>query len=129
MTDLRTAVKTAVHARLQGHVGAPVFDHVPDGQKPPVVIIDRIEAVAEGDKGATLIRAAISLQIISVGRSRDAHRAIVAAVQERLDGWKPSPTATVAFGDAMLVSAGEYTDTDGLTHMGDVQIEMFVQRA
>ena len=127
--DLLTPLKLAVLARLQGHVGAPVFDHVPDGKGPPVVIIDSFAVDAGGEKGGTLDLVTISIQIVAQGRSRDAHRAIMAAVLGRLKHWSPDDTAEAIFGDIMFLSSGEQTLGDGLTHLGDVQQQIFVQPA
>jgi hypothetical protein len=129
MTDLLTATKDALVARLQGAVGAPVFDHVPDGQQPPVVVLDRIDSEDAGGKDGGLIRALVTVQVIAQGRSRDPFRAIVSAVRQRLDGFRPPATAQVLFGDIGVSSTSETTLGDGLTHLGDISAELFVQPA
>lgn len=129
MTDLVTPLKNAMVARLSGSVGAPVFDHVPDGQLPPVVIVDQIATDDEGDKDGAIWRATVSLQVVAQGRSRNAFRAIMADVRTRLHQWQPAAADGVLFGTCLVLSSGEQTLGDGLTHLGDVQTQLFVQPA
>jgi hypothetical protein len=130
MADLVTATKAAVFARLTGQVGAPVFDHVPDEQLPPVVVIDRIdtaEVPVKGDNG--LLDVSVLIQVVAQGRSRDPFRAIMWSVRQRLQNWTPAGTASALFGEARVISSGETTLADGLTHIGDLSIQLFVQPA
>jgi hypothetical protein len=126
--DLITPLKLATLVRLQGHVGAPVFDHIPDGQMPPAVVMDTFTLDDEGDKQGDLWRVSLTVQVIAQGRSRDQHRAIMGAVRGQLTRWRPV-AAGCDFGAFMFVSSGEQTLGDGLTHLGDVQLQIFAQPA
>jgi hypothetical protein len=128
MPDPVTPLKLATLARLQGQVGAPVFDHIPDGQMPPAVVMDTFTLDDEGDKQADLWRISLTVQVIAQGRSRDQHRAIMGAVRDRLARWRPA-AAGWSFGAYVFVSSGEQTLGDGLTHLGDVQLQIFAQPA
>ncbi len=130
MSDLITATKNQIIARLDGNVGAPVFDHVPDGHQPPVVILDRIDSEPLDVKGgAGLTRALLTINVIARGRSRDAFRLIVSQVVDELQGWRPADTADVSFSEVAVSAISETTLPDGLTHLSDITAELFVQPA
>lgn len=124
-----TATKNLLVERLGAGVGAPVFDHVPDGQPPPAVIIDQIESEPVAVKDAAIAQfLTITIQIVAQGRSLDPFRAIVWSVRDRLDGWTPGAPG-LAFGNVVVGQTSETTIEDGLTHVGTVQASLYVAAA
>lgn len=124
-----TATKSLLVERLGSGVGAPVFDHVPDGQLPPAVIIDQIESEPVAAKeAATAQFLTVTIQIVAQGRSLDPFRNIVWLVRDRLDGWKPDAPG-LAFGNVVVGQTSETTIEDGLTHIGTVQASLYVVAA
>lgn len=128
MADLAKAVKDAVHARLNGSVGATVYDIPPGGAVVPVVLIDGVAADPAQDKAGGLKLMSVSLVAFTQERNRDGLRTIVTAILDRLSGYKPAAGAVV-LGDFMAGETSEETLSDGLTHVGRLRFSVYAQSA
>lgn len=98
--DYLNALQTALYNRLKAQIGrqAQVFQHVPDGTPPPVVIIGDLTPEDQGVKGAVFDRWSISIQVITKGPQKKPCTALQAVVRGALDRWTPTMAGGVRFG-------------------------------
>jgi hypothetical protein len=87
MTDLLTATQDAIYAALNVPAVtslAPVFQHVPEGTKPPYIVVADIDAEPGQTKGSQDMT--IDVVSVHVGKGRRPLLAMMHAVFVALDG-------------------------------------------
>jgi hypothetical protein len=105
MTDLAAALQKAVYDRLVAMVTlAPVFEHVPETQRPPVTFIADMSMENQGTKDDPLYRFDLTIATFSPVRGRKALSAIQTQVRNGLDRWRPAAMTGATFGEIRLAS-------------------------
>ncbi len=131
MTDLRTEAQTAIYNALNVPAVtalAPVFQHVPYNQVPPMIIIGRISAEPMGGKGGGLDR--LTCEVISQDRSpnREKLYAMMGAIRTALDGVTLTSAAALLTSPTFEGSDDDLAD-DGETYFGSQRFVTIAQPA
>lgn len=132
MTDFQGALEKALYDRLTAQVsGAAVFQHVPENQAPPVVIVGDVDFEDEGDKDGQLLRFSVQIVSIVAGPGRKPLNALQAQVRAALDRWTPTATGSVKFGEVRLSSGSgqEIQGKQGPIYFGQQTAAVYVQAA
>jgi len=132
MTDLVGAFEKAVYDRLCSKIRtARVFQHVPERQAPPVVIVGDVDWEDEGEKDGPLLRITVQIVSIVAGASRKPLSALQASVRDAIDRWTPAATGSVLFGELRVTSSSgqEVQGDHGPIYFGQQSATAWVQAA
>jgi hypothetical protein len=129
MIDLITATQDAIYAAL--NVPAitsqwPVFQHVPEGTKPPYIVVADIDAEPGQTKGSQDIT--VDIVSVHVGKGRRPLLAMMHAVFETLDG-QPIVAAGAELEAPRWLGAETSPAEDGVTYGGLQQFSVAAEPA
>lgn len=130
MTDFQGALEKAIYDRLTAEVTlATVFQHVPENQAPPVVIISDADFDNEGDKQGVLMRFSVNIVSLVQAPGRKGLSALQAEVFAALNEWTPAPTAAAQFGTMQVLSGSgqEIQAAQGPIYYGQQSAIIYVQ--
>ncbi len=131
MPDYATAIQEAVFAALNvaGMTSlAAVWEHVPQGVEPPLVIIGDISLEPIGGKDGGLDRATVGIATVVKATDRSVLSAMQAKVRELLDG-KDITATGVLFSPIQQLSADGEVDPEQGLYIGTQLFETYVQPA
>lgn len=130
MTDYQGALEKALFDRLTAQVTlATVYQHVPENEPPPVVIIGELDFDNEGDKAGVLMRFTANIISMVQKPGRKGLNALQAEVFSALNEWVPTPTASVTFGTVNVTSGSgqEIQAAQGPVYFGQQSATCYVQ--
>jgi hypothetical protein len=126
MSDLADAVQAAIFARLNAGVTlAPVFSVLPDGQKPPTVLIGESLAEQVGGKNSDAERHEITVRSFVAGTSKRDLFAVMEQVKAALHNQQLT-FAGFSLSRAVMTSASELRDLDDAALVGEQNFTVFV---
>lgn len=129
MVDTVEGVQKAFYTALNGNLaGVPVYDHVPDGTPPPVVIIDQIQSLDWSTKDSPGEQHTVEVVTVVQTKSRKALRTIMSDVKDALVDQVISSTG-VTISRPTFESSDEEALGDGLTHIGRQRFGVFAEPA
>lgn len=131
MTDLRKAVQDAFYDALNVSTVttiAPVYQHVPDGTQPPLVIIDDITQEPDGGKGGGLDRFTVVVVTVRRQPSRAALFELMDAVRSVLEGVGLTATGSILSSPTFDGGDDDLSD-DGVTYIGTQRFSLWAQPA
>lgn len=129
MADMAFAVQDAIFDRLAGAIALPlaqVYQHVPDGTQPPVVIIGKIDVQDEGGKDCHLARITAEIECFFRGPGRKGLFQIMATVKAALDGQPLDQSAANLSRPGFVAQSDELLE-DGITYYGTMSFEILAQ--
>jgi hypothetical protein len=130
MTDLASALETAVFTRLTAQVtlGA-VYQHVPEDTPPPVVIIADFFPEQSGGKGDEFERFEFDIVQVIRGAARKPLHALQSEVKSALHLWKPADASGISIGEVQHLNSTAQLLPDGQNYYGSMRFLTFVQTA
>lgn len=129
MVDTVEGVQKAFYTALNGNLGGvPVYDHVPDGTPPPVVIIDQIQSLDWSTKDSPGEQHTVEIVSVVQAKSRKVLRAIMTDVKDALVDQAITATGVV-ISNPVFESSDEETIGDGLTYIGRQRFSVFAEPA
>jgi hypothetical protein len=128
MNSFGDAVQAAMITRLAAVTLAPVFAVVPDGHKPPAVVISDSIGEQIGGKGSDAERHEVTIRSVVAGTSKKALSAVMQQVKAALHN-QPLTAAGFVISPAVLTSSSEARDPDEGVLIGTQQFLAFVQAA
>lgn len=81
---MQPEVQSAVFARLNGHLSAPVFDYVPEGTKPPYVTIGEDTFTPDDTDDSLGGEAFVEIEIWSTYEGKKEAKALAKAIRDRM---------------------------------------------
>lgn len=130
MTDFQGALEKAIFDRLTDQITlGSVFQHVPENQAPPVVIISEADFDNEGEKSGVLVRFTVNIVSLVQGPGRKALNALQAEVFAALNEWTPTATDAAQFGTMQVLSGSgqEIQAAQGPIYYGQQSAICYVQ--
>lgn len=128
--DLAQALEQALFDRLKAEVTlANVFQHVPDKQPPPVVIIGdmNVEEISGSKSGSRLDRVEFDIISLIRGPGRKPLNALQRQVRSALDGWRPADVTDVAFGTITFLDGNGLLIPDEVIYYGTQRFACLIQ--
>jgi hypothetical protein len=130
MIDLATAVQTALFEALRGSVTlAPVFQHVPENQPPPVAIVGEGAIEPIGGKDSRFERHEIDIVTVIAGPGRKPLNALQEQVRAALDAVDLPAQAGAELSAPVLLNTTTQLLDDGVTYYGAQRFLIFAQPA
>ena len=128
MADLQQALERILYERLSATVTlARVFEHVPEGTPPPVVILADFSVTNLGSKTSAFDRFEFDIVSLVKGAERKALNALQVEVRDALDQWRPAPPLGVEVSQVNFVSGDGYLLPDEAIYYGTQRFACFVQ--
>jgi hypothetical protein len=129
MSNLADAVQAAIFARLNAGVTlAPVFSVLPDGQKPPTVLVGESLGEQIGGKNSDHERHEITVRTFIAGTSKRDLFALMQQVKVALHN-QPLVQAGFSMSRATLLSSSELRDLDDAALVGEQNFQVFISAA
>ncbi len=130
MTDYANSLETAVFTRLTAQVTlASVYQHVPENQAPPVVIIADFFPEQFGGKGDEVERIEFDVVQVIRGAARKPLHALQSEVKSALHNWKAADAGGVTFSEVQHLNSSAQLLPDGQNYYGSMRFLAFVQTA
>ena len=129
MTDLKLAAQDAIFDKLSAALAGlnvPVYQHAPENQEPPVVLIGAMRAEPVGGKDGGLDR--IEMEILSYVRApgREHLTPVMTLVRETLEE-QPLTADDVLLSAPVFEGDEDDLDEDGQTYVGVQRFSLFAQ--
>ena len=129
MSNLADAVQAAAFARLNAGVTlATVFSVLPDGQKPPVVLLGESLGEQIGGKNSDAERHDFTVRSFVAGTSKRDLFAVMQQVKAALHNQQLT-RAGFALSRAVMTSASELRDLDDAALVGEQNFTVFITAA
>lgn len=132
MTDFQGAVEKALYDRLAAQISdVPIFQHVPENQAPPVVIVGDVTYGNDAGKTGSLLLFEVAIVAIVQGPGRQPLNILQGRIRDALHDWRPVPTAQVTFGDVRIgaSSSQEIQAPQGPVYFGQQSAILYAQDA
>lgn len=130
MTDFAAALETAVYTRLASQVTlASVYQHVPENQPPPVVIVADFFPEQFGGKGDDSEQIEFDIVQVIRGAGRKPLHALQDEVRGALHNWKPADASGISISEIVHLNSRAQLLEDGQNYYGSMRFLAFVQPA